>query len=160
MELPSHISQDRKRFLQPNVAAVLEFSQTCPEEGDDAGEVTAVVSLLGENDGDRGVHSIGKKERRPSETERSSVSMDITLDGMGACNALLFARTFGGGVRVATEVAFLGKGAVEKDAKSMEGSAVRLYVSFHGNEKRLERYLLRYYLMGRRNNTVLTWIEK
>lgn len=103
---------------------MLKFSQACPEKGDDAGEVPAVVTLLRENDSHGGVDGVGKKKGSLSEAEGSAVGMDVALNGACAFNAFLLAYMFRIGVRVSTEMTLFGEGAVEKDAECMEGSAV------------------------------------
>lgn len=119
-----------------------------------------IVSLLGKDDGDRGVNCIRKKEGRPSETESSTVSLDVVFDGSGAFDTFLLARTFGFGVRVAAEMAFFGKSAVEKDAESMECGAAELRVSIYSNIIWLESYLLRYDLVRRRYSNVFAWMKE
>lgn len=109
---------------------MLELSQTCPEKGNDASEVPAVMTLLWKNDSNGGVDSVGKKKRSPSKTKGFTVGMDVALDGACAYNAFLLARVFGFGVRVSAEMTLFGEGAVEKDAESMEGSAVEVRISF------------------------------
>jgi hypothetical protein len=141
------------------MTAVLELSQACPEESDDASEVATVMAFLRKNDGNGGVDGIRKEERRPSKTECFAVSVDVAFDGAGAGNTFLLALSFGSGVRVAAEMAFFGESAVEKNAECMEGSTIELCVSFQNTMGRLQEYLLGYYLVWRGYNNVFTGIE-
>lgn len=112
LELPGHVPQDRKWFLQSKITAVLQLSKASPEEGDDAGEIASIVALLWKDDGDCGIDSVAKEEGCSSQAEGLAVGVDVTLNRKGAGNALLLAHMLSISIGVAAQMALFGQGAV------------------------------------------------
>lgn len=112
LELPGHVTQDRKWFLQSKITAMLQLSEAGPEKGNDAGEVASLVAFLWKDDGYCRIDSVAKKEGCSPQAEGFAVGMDVTLDGKSTGNALLLAHVLSIRIGVAAQMSLFGQGAV------------------------------------------------
>lgn len=92
---------------------MLQLSEASPEKGDDAGEVASIVTFLWKDDGDRRINSVAKYEGCLPQAEGFAVCMDVTLNGKGTGNALLFAHVLSIRIGVAAQMSLFGQGAMQ-----------------------------------------------